>query len=65
MSYSSSNVKVKLSLCFTKHHAVKTYWEVEEELHALITSALDGGAWSVSGLGRFTPRERVLCSQWI
>jgi len=22
-------VKVKLSLCITKHHAMKTYWEVE------------------------------------
>jgi hypothetical protein len=22
-------VKVKLSLCLTKHHAVKTYWGVE------------------------------------
>jgi hypothetical protein len=22
-------LKVKLSLCLTKHHAVKTYWEVE------------------------------------
>jgi len=31
MSTSSSplKVKVKLSLCLTMHHAVKTYWEVE------------------------------------
>jgi hypothetical protein len=23
------NIKVKLSLCLTKHHAMKTYWGVE------------------------------------
>jgi chloramphenicol O-acetyltransferase len=23
------NVKVKLPLCLTKHHAMKTYWEME------------------------------------
>jgi len=50
-------VKVKLSLCLTKHHAMKTYREVEVQLHAFLTSALDGGEWSSSCLGRFTPRE--------
>jgi len=25
-------VKVKLSLCLTKHHAMKTYWGVEASL---------------------------------
>jgi hypothetical protein len=30
---------------------------VEVYLHAFLTSALDGGEWSVSRPGRFTPRE--------
>jgi len=34
-------VKVKLSLCLTKHHALKTYWRVEVQLHAFLISALD------------------------
>jgi hypothetical protein len=45
---------VKLSLCLTKHHSVKTYGGVEEQLLAL-TSALDAAEWSASRPGRFTP----------
>jgi len=30
----ASKVKVKLSLCLTKHHAMKTHWGVEEQLHS-------------------------------
>jgi hypothetical protein len=51
--------KVKLSLCLTKHHAMKTYWGMEVYLHAFLTSALDGGEWSASRPSRFTPRERA------
>jgi hypothetical protein len=29
-------IKVKLSLCLTKHHAVKTYWGVQVLLHAFL-----------------------------
>jgi hypothetical protein len=32
----------QLSLCLTKHHARKTYGEVEEWLHVFLTAALDG-----------------------
>jgi hypothetical protein len=39
-------VNVKLSLCLTKHRAMKTYLGVEVELHAFLTSALDGGEWT-------------------
>jgi hypothetical protein len=39
---------------------MKTCWGV----HSL-TSALDGGEWSASRHGRFTPRERVPCIHWI
>jgi hypothetical protein len=30
-----------------------------------LTSALDGGEWSASRPGRFTPRERPLGTHWI
>jgi hypothetical protein len=30
-----------------------------------LTSALDGGEWSASHLGRFTPRERAPGTHWI
>jgi hypothetical protein len=58
-------VKVKLSLCLTKHHAMKTYWGVEVKLHAFLNSALDGGEWSASRLGHFTPGERTPGTRWI
>jgi hypothetical protein len=38
---------------------------VEVQLHALLTSALDGGEWSLSRPDRFTPRERALGIYWI
>jgi hypothetical protein len=34
---------------------MKTYWEVEIELHVFLTSALDGAEVSVSGRGRYAP----------
>jgi hypothetical protein len=34
-------------------------------LHALLTSALDGGELSASRPGRFTSRERALDTHWI
>jgi hypothetical protein len=46
-------VNSEMSLCLTKHHAMKTYWGVEVQLHAYLTSALDGGEWSALRLGRF------------
>jgi hypothetical protein len=38
---------------------------VEIQLHAFLTSALDGGEWSASRPGRFTPRERAPGTHWI
>jgi hypothetical protein len=35
--------KVKMPLCLTKHHAMKSYWGVEIQFHAFLISALDGG----------------------
>jgi hypothetical protein len=54
-----------LSLCLIEHHAMKAYWGSEGKLHALLTSALDGGEWSASRTGRFTPRERAPGTHWI
>jgi hypothetical protein len=33
-------LNVQLTLCLTKHHAMKAYWGVEVELHAFLISAL-------------------------
>jgi hypothetical protein len=38
---------------------MKTWWGVEVYLYIILTSALDGGEWSASRLGHFTPGERA------
>jgi hypothetical protein len=65
---------VPVSPCLAKHHAMKTnsilnqtssYGYVlgmEVQLHAFLTSALNGGEWSTSHPGRFTPGEIVSCN---
>jgi hypothetical protein len=59
-------VKVKLSLCFlTEHHAMKAYWGWRYNYTHSLSSALDGGEWSASRPGRFTPRERAPGTHWI
>jgi hypothetical protein len=62
-------VKVKLSLCLTKYHAITTYpvlnqaprhedvWGSAGIAAHILTLALDGGEWSASHPGRFTPRS--------
>jgi hypothetical protein len=45
---------------------MKAYWG--EWMHIFthsLTSALDGGEWSASRSGRFTPRERARGTHWI
>jgi hypothetical protein len=57
---------VKLSLCFDwapRHWGVLGEWRYSST-HSL-TSALDGGEWSASRPGRFTPRERAPGTHWI
>jgi hypothetical protein len=54
-----ANCRVKLSLGLTKHHSIKTYGEVEVQLYAFFTSALDGGEWLASRPGRFTPGKEL------
>jgi hypothetical protein len=36
---------------------MKMYWGMEVWLHAFLTFALDGGEWSASRSGSFTPEK--------
>jgi hypothetical protein len=51
--------------CALTEHNIKAYYGVEVSLHAFLTSALDGGEWSASRPGRFTPRDRAPGIHWI
>jgi len=55
-------VKVKFSL-FLRHEGVLGEWSYSSTHSS--TSALDGGEWSASRPGRFTPRERAPGTRWI
>jgi hypothetical protein len=48
----------------TENHAKKVYWGAEVQLHAFLTSAIDGGEWSASRPYRFTPTERAPGTHW-
>jgi hypothetical protein len=56
---------VKLSLCLTKHHPMKTYSGSGGIAPRILTSALDGGEWSASRPGRFTPRGITARTHWV
>jgi hypothetical protein len=59
-------VKVKFPLCFNWapcHGGVLGEWRYSSTQS--VTSALDGGAWSASRPGHFTPRERAPGTHWI
>jgi hypothetical protein len=59
-SQTSTPPNVKLSLCFKwtpRHEDVLEEWRYSS-IHSL-TSELDGGEWSASRPGRFTPKERA------
>jgi hypothetical protein len=56
--------KVKLSLCLTKQHAMKTYWG-SGGIAARILELGTRWRWSASLPGRFTPRERSPGTYWI
>jgi hypothetical protein len=44
---------------------MKTYGGVDVYIHVFLTSALAGGEWSASRLGRFTSAERAPGTHWI
>jgi hypothetical protein len=44
----------------TEHHPRRRSGGAELQLHAFLTSTLDGGEWSALRTGCFTPRERAL-----
>jgi hypothetical protein len=56
-------VKVNVSLFLTKYQAMKKYSGMEVQLHAFLTSALDGSDWLQPG--RFPLRERASVTHWI
>jgi hypothetical protein len=64
-----ANVKVKKQsypLCFNwtpRHEGILWEW-MYSSTHSF-TSVLDGGEWSASRPGRFTPRERAPGTHWI
>jgi hypothetical protein len=47
--------KVKLALCLIMLRATEVYVGFAVLLHAFLTSTLDGGEWTCSRHGRFTP----------
>jgi hypothetical protein len=60
---SKGKSKVVPVLWAPRHEGVLEEWRYSS-MHYLI-SALGGGEWSVSRLGRFTPRERAPVNHWI
>jgi len=70
-------VKVKLSLCLTKYHAmeaypflikcltIKTYGVLKVQLHEFLTLALHGGEWLASHPNHFSPGKRASSIHWI
>jgi hypothetical protein len=62
----SDRLKVKLSPCFNwapRHEDILKEWRYSSTHSS--TLALDGGEWSASRPGRFTPRERAAGTHWI
>jgi hypothetical protein len=43
---------------------MKAYWRSGGISPRILGSELDGGEWSASRLGRFTPRERAPGTNW-
>jgi hypothetical protein len=58
---SKGHVKVKLSLCLIKGHAMKTYGGVELQLHVVLTSTLHGSGQLHAAAA--LPAEEGACKQ--
>jgi hypothetical protein len=44
---------------------MKTYWGMEVQLHAFLTSALEGDEWLALGPGCFTRWETAPRTRWL
>jgi hypothetical protein len=53
-----------LSLCLTKHHAMKTYWGSGGTAPCILDLGTRWG-WSAACPSCFTPRERAPSTHWI
>jgi hypothetical protein len=49
----------------TEHHAMKAYWGSGGIAPRILTTALDGGVWSASRPGHFTPKKISPSTPWI
>jgi hypothetical protein len=58
-------IKVKLSLCLTKHHSMKTYRGSTDIAPRILDLDTRGGDWSASLSVCFTPSERAPGIHWI
>jgi hypothetical protein len=58
-SWDQMKHKGKFALYLTKRHAMKTYWGVEVQIHALLDSALDEGKWSASSQIKYQIARRA------
>jgi hypothetical protein len=56
---------MSLSFLLTEHHNMEVHWGNGGTAPYILNSALDGGEWSDSRPGRFTPRERAPGTQLI
>jgi hypothetical protein len=63
--YLKENLCVKLSLCLTKHYAMKAYGGVDIWIHIILTSALAGMSGQVHAPAALPPGERTSGTHWI
>jgi hypothetical protein len=67
IAYIKAMLKVKFPLCFfnriPRHEGVLGEWMLSST-HSL-TSILDGGEWSASHFGLFTPQGKIPGTHWI
>ena len=53
----STELKLNLPLFLIKHHSMKACRDVEVQVHAFLTSEVEGGGWSASFPGRVVRLE--------